>query len=199
MPWTFYDKYGQKRSTATQVAGATQYYRGAGNPLVTVVNTASLTDLMNVSLPAQVSSTPVIRFRLKGDYLNASGANRGLQLKLILGGTTLIDVTDGSVSANSATRAAFSIEGEIQMASATVAHARVKPHIGSPSYGTTVTTGYTTGANADTAPNGHAVSPGQVVVPDVTTSARTLQIQAAHSAANVNLDCRIFDYFIEVI
>lgn len=65
--------------------------KASGNPIATVVNTNTLTQLVSVATPATLAGDELI-LRFAGDHLNTSGSNTTFTLNLVLGGTTIANV-----------------------------------------------------------------------------------------------------------
>jgi hypothetical protein len=91
--------------------------------LLDVVNTAAETTLLSATVPANTLSTNrAVRLTLTGDYLNNSGANQTLTLRLKYGATTLYnDVT--AVIATNAARRALRVEALLAAANSATAQA----------------------------------------------------------------------------
>lgn len=194
MPWSFYDKFGQKRSTAAQVPGALTLLRD--RTLVDINTTAALTTLVSQTIPAgAVGLLQRIRARIDGDWLDNSGVNAGARVQVSLGGTVLWDGTNASMGANTANRAPFGIEFDIfALNSLTSVYLSGRQVMEDGSNGVP-TTGL--GSLGNVAAGSPIRSNGAVTIPTL-ANAQTLLVSVAPSASNALLSFRKFVADIEI-
>lgn len=157
-------------------------YQASGTT-IDVVNTVTETAIFSQSLEANLlSSNGSVRLSLLCDYLNNSGANRNLTVRVKLGATTmfgdartaitvsanrrviLIDLILGNLNATNSQM----VQGTFQLTAATA--------------GSVAGTGILDGATSGIGFMGTAA--------EDTTSAKTLAVTMEHSAANANLSVR---------
>ena len=168
------------------------YLPGSINRQVTtvdVVNTAAETNLYSFSVPGGTLGTDGwLRLTLVGDYLQNSGGNRTITLRVKYGGTVLGILTSGNIG-SAANRASVRVTLDLVAGNAT----NVQRALVSAVVGVTGTAGNPPASGAyqiavDTVNNAAAID---------STTAQTLVVTAQHSAANANLSARALSVILE--
>lgn len=168
---------------------------GAG---VTVVNTTTETSALNggagVSIPANLMGTAhKIRFSAEIDYINNSGGAATLTLRIKFGATTLWGSVTGSL-ASSAVRRAVDLSFVLVNLGATNSQG-LGGHVGMSDAAGGSVAGF---GSMTSAPNVVPRPIGGVSAED-TTSAKTLDVTAQHSVANVAIDIRVRGVTLELV
>jgi hypothetical protein len=150
--------------------------------LLDIVNTAAESTLLSALIPANtLGSDRAVRAVLLGDYLNNTGANQTLRLRLKYGATTLYDGTTGALASNAARRA---VRVELVIAgqgSASVQALGGLVHVSAPG-GAAAGIGDLAGASLAVPVAGAAA--------ENSAAALTLAVTVTHSAASANLSFR---------
>lgn len=169
-----------------------------------IVNTVTETDLLNDELTIlanQLGTNKTGRLTLEGDYLNNSGANRTLQVKVKLGATTLFDDTVTLVF--DADRRALRIVVEITNLGA--ANSQWLGGLFALSAATNGTSGGPALGNTAGSSGGQATDLQGIVAPlrgsatEDTTANRTLKVTVTHGAAHASLSARLKHAYLEIL
>lgn len=160
-----------------------------------VKNTTTETPVIDEQIPGgEMGTTGIVRFSVYADYLNFTGSNRTITVKIKFGGTTIYQ--DATTTGSIATRAAIRLTGEIANTGAT------NMQFMSGEWFRSNTTAPTTGIGSISNSGGAAeVSPfatnGSVAID--TSIAQPLQVTVTHPVADANLSFRRQFYMVEFL
>lgn len=159
-----------------------------------VVSTAAETDLLNgeITIGANVmGTTGAVRVTMLCDYLNNTGGNRNLTLKVKLGGTTLFGDAWTALS-TSVTRRAFHIQFTIaNQNSAAIQFLAGTVGASSATAGSVAGLGHLNDGVQGSSFSGSAT--------EDTTTSKALTVTATHSASDAALSVRLQHATVEVI
>jgi hypothetical protein len=150
--------------------------------LLDIVNTAAETALFSATLPANTLGTDrAVRATIIGDYLNNSGANQTIRLRVKYGATTLYDDITAALATNAARRA-LRVEALLAAANSATSQALGGVVALSAAGGTTAGLGDLAGVTV-TAPLSGAAA-------ENSATPLLFSVTVTHSAANANLSLR---------
>jgi hypothetical protein len=153
---------------------------------VDVTSTTTLTSIYSKAIDAgHLSSDRTAHLVVRGDILNSTGSNRGWQMKVLFGATTLYDGTNASLMVSNAQRVPFILELWLS----NKASASVQECQGRLTFGKNDEAAPTTGIGPMVALGFQGFPFGGTAAED-TASAKTLDIQVAPSANSASLSIR---------
>jgi hypothetical protein len=162
---------------------------------VDVNTTAALTSVYSKAISAgHMSSDRILRCTISGNWLNNTSVNRGCQVQILLGATTLWDSTNASLGATSANRMPWRIQFEIANLGATNSQ-HMSGYIAFVD-----TAGGVAAAGLGPIANGYGSifsSNGPTAVD--TASAQTLDVKIAPSASSASLSFRKYVATLELL
>jgi hypothetical protein len=152
---------------------------------VDVTSTTTLTSIYSKAIGAgHLSSDRTLHLVIRGDILNSTGANRGWQLKILFGATTVYDGTNASIMVSNAQRVPFILDLWLS----NKASASVQECTGTLRLAKNDEIAPTTGLGALTTTSQDIIFGGTAA--EDTASAKTLDIQIAPSANSASLSIR---------
>jgi hypothetical protein len=150
-----------------------------------VVNSAAETSFYSFSIPANLLSTNKgVRLMLVGDYLNDSGANRTVRLRVKLGATTLYDDTSGGIADGGVVRREFRLDIYLFNQGAT------NDQILHGSWPLSDPTAPAIGRGSQTSVGDLLAGPIGGDAAEDTTAAKTFEVTVQHDAANALVSLR---------
>lgn len=190
-------------------AASPGYARYRKSTAKTVNNTVVETDLFNgeITIAAgALGATGIARISAFGDVFNNSGATGGHRWKLKLGGTTLIDTGLISQLIAGTTRWGWRLRAEIANSAANVQAISFDLlqaiNTGGGQASVVFTTGegvYSWGAGAAGGYYPTALAIGMATAAKDTSVAQALELTVTHSAANANLETKLYSALVELI
>ena len=156
--------------------------------LVDVVNTVAETTLYSFSIPANVMGTNRrLVATLFADYLNNTGANRGLTIRVKLGSTTIALFDSTTIIAPSATRRSIYLNGFVANENSASAQSSRFQNIITPGVD-----------GSDSSPL-FSLESGHNSITENSASALTISVTAEHSIADANLSIRMRTFILELV